>query len=117
MNQKLIIFATIFMLLISSIFLSVVERNKADINKQNVWMLYFENVQNNSLNFKIENHSKSQQFHWQVSSGKTVLEQGDETIALGTTKKITTSPADIANKKIIISVTSEGKAKEIYKNF
>lgn len=119
MNNKLIIFSTIFFLLISFVFLSSAERKTADINNQNIWMIYFENPQNQTLDFKIENHASISSFHWQVSINKNAVKQGNATVNLGETRKIpvSLSGGDFANKKITVTVTSDNKTKEIYKNF
>jgi hypothetical protein len=117
MNNKLIIIATSLFLLISFIFLSVVEKKQADIDTKNVWMLYFENPKSNSLNFIIENHSTDTNFHWQILSDKSPTNQGDVAVKLGETKKIPVLQSDVANKKITIIVTAGENKKEIYKNF
>ncbi len=119
MNNKTIIFCTIFFLIISFGFLSLTEKKASDINNQNIWMLYFDNPQSNLLDFKIENHSTDTSFHWQVATDKTITKEGDVLIPLGETKKIPIliPDSDKLNKKIIISVTNEKKTKEIYKNF
>ncbi len=119
MNNKTIIFSTIFFLIVSFAFLSLVEKNKADINNQNVWSLYFENPQSQALDFDLENHSTNLTFHWQLIADKTVLKEANAVVQQGEIRKIPVSSADLetAGKKIIISVTAEKKTKEIYKNF
>src|SRR6266702_4571803 len=104
-NNRLIIIATGFFLLASFIFLSVIEKKQADINTKNIWSLYFENPKDNSLNFTVENHSNKTNFHWQILSDKTVADQGDLIIQLGTTKTVQIPAFDTANKKITIAVT------------
>lgn len=116
MNNKLIIFATSFFLLISFAFLATVEKRQADINTKNIWMIYFETPRDNSLNFIIENHSTSTNFHWQVLSEKSVAKQGDVIINLGETKTIPVSLSDTANKKNTIILTTGEEKKEIYKS-
>lgn len=116
MNNKLIIIATSFFLLASFIFLSITERRQSNINTKNVWMIYFENPKDNSLNFTIENHSTETNFHWQILTDKSVTNQGDAVIKIGETKKIAVSPTNITDKKISIIVTAGENKKEIYKN-
>ena len=116
MNNKLIIIATSFFILVSFIFLTIVEKKQADINTKNVWMLYFENPKDSSLNFIIENHSTNTNFHWQILSEKSPVNQGDVVIKLGETKKIPVSIANIENKKTTIIVATGEEKKEIYKN-
>lgn len=117
MNNKIIIISTCAFLLISFMFLSWTENKQADINTKKIWMVYFENPKDESLNFKIENHSKNTVFGWQINENGNVLKEGAVTIENGETKKIPVliSPADTANKKITISVTSKEEKKEIYK--
>lgn len=117
MNNKIIIATTTFFLLISFVTLSLIERNQADINTKNVWMLYFENPKDNSLNFVIENHSNSDNFHWKILSDKDVVKESDAIVANGSIKTIPLSITDTQNKKMTISVTSNNNTKEIYKSF
>ncbi|MDD5396792.1 MAG: hypothetical protein PHW24_01895 [Candidatus Moranbacteria bacterium] len=115
-NSKIIITAFSFFVLISFVFLSLVEKKQADINTKNVWMTYFKNPKDASLDFAIENHSKNNNFHWQILSDKTLVNQGDVTVKLGETKTLPVSLSDTQNKKITISVTSsDNNKKEIYK--
>jgi len=117
MNNRIIILTTIVFFLISGIFLSAVERKQADLNSKNIWMLYFADPKSDSLDFTLENHSKSLNFHWTVLSDKTTLREGDITISNGQTKTIPLSIADTQNKKITVSVTdANNNKKEIYKN-
>lgn len=117
-NKTTIILTTCF-LLVSFTFLSLVERRVSNINNQDIWMLYFDNPQSQSIDFKIENHSKSNSFHWKISINKSNVKEGDMTISSGETKTVPISISDIdtAGKKITVTVTSEKNMKEIYKNF
>ena len=115
-NHKIIVIATGVLLLISFIFLSAIERKQANINNTNIWMTYFENPKDNSLNFIIENHSNDNNFHWQVLADKSIVSQGDQTVSIGENKTISINTADTFNKKMTVSVTSGSTKKEIYKN-
>ncbi len=116
MNNKIIIFATCFFLLVSFVFLSITERKQSDINTKETWSLYFENPKDKNLDFIIENHSSQENFHWEIFSDKEKIKTGDEKIETGKTKKIPLSMIQSAGKKIIISVTSGNeRKKEIYK--
>jgi len=120
MNNKIIPITILGMLLISFVFLSIVEIKQADINSKNIWVLYFSDPQSGSLDFSIENHSQNKIFHWQILLDKIIVTEGDSVIMLGDTKTITvpTSNTDLSNKKITISVTdSNSNKKEVYKNF
>ncbi|HBI33665.1 MAG TPA: hypothetical protein DEA43_03540 [Candidatus Moranbacteria bacterium] len=116
MNNRLIILATSFFLLTSFVFLSVIEKKQADINTKNVWMIYFENPKDKSLNFTIENHSLSTNFHWEILADKDSVTQGNSVIANGAKKTIPVSSDGITNKKITVIITSDGNTKEIYKS-
>lgn len=116
MSNRIIIFTTVAFLFISFVFLSVVEMKQANLNSKDVWMLYFSNPKSTSLDFAIENHSKNAAFHYEIFLDKTKVKEGDAMIQIGETKTIPVSAEDIANKKIIIDVTSNNEKKEIYKN-
>ncbi|EKE12061.1 MAG: hypothetical protein ACD_14C00031G0002 [uncultured bacterium] len=117
MSNKIIIASTCFFLLVSFVFLSWSERKQADINTKNIWMTYFENPRDNSLDFKIENHSTVTNFHWQILADKNIIKEENVAIALDETKTIPVSLSDINGKKIIIVVTAGTDRKEIYKTF
>ena len=116
MNNRIIVIATIFFLLISFIFLSFVEQKKQDPNSHEWWAIYFENPKNDSLDFTIENHSKAENFHWEIFSDKTKEKEGDDAVSKGEVKTISVSAIEAANKKITIIVTDKNNnKKEIYK--
>lgn len=104
------------MLLFSAIWLSYVSKKQMDPNYQkNWWVLSFDNPKDNSLSFTIENHSNNNNFHWQILSEKTVVNQGDVTIKLGESKTIPATLPDTAGKKTTVVVTAGEEKKEIYK--
>ncbi len=120
MSNKIIITLTLFFLMVSFIFLATVERKKANLDSQNIWMLYFNDPKSDSLDFKIENHSTDNTFHWKILINKAVAKEGDAIIGLGETKNISiaATKASVANSKITISVTDQkNNAKEVYKSF
>lgn len=117
MNNKIIILSVLLFTFVSFIFLSIVERKQADINNQNIWMVYFSDPKSSSLDFQIENHSSNPAFHWQVMIDKAVINEGDTSVNTGEIKKIPISMDSTENKKIIISVTdNKNGKKEIYKS-
>ena len=119
MNNRIIIITILGMLLTSFVFLSVVEKKQSNINNKNIWVLYFPDPKNDSLDFTIENHSQNKVFHWQILLDETMVTEGDSAISLGDTKTIAvpTDNIDLSNKKITISVTdTNNNKKEIYKN-
>jgi hypothetical protein len=115
-NNKSIIFSSVLFLLVSFLFLAFVEKKEADLNTKNVWMIYFENSKDNSLNFEIENHANNSNFHWEILANKDSLKAGDITVAKGLTKKIPVIMEGMQNKKFTVIVTSGENKKEIYKN-
>lgn len=116
MNNKAIIFSTLAMLFVSFMFLAFVEKNQADINTKNVWMIYFENPKDKSLNFIIENHSNSENFILEIFADKISVTKGDIIIKKGEQKTIPVPSNGIENKKITIRVTSGDNKKEIFKS-
>lgn len=119
MSNKIIIFATLIFAFTSFTYLTIQENKQANLDSKNVWMVYFANPKDNSLDFTIENHTKNENFHWQILSGSDVSKEGDANISTGQTKSIpVTIPTDaIFGKKITISVTNNNAKKEIYKIF
>lgn len=116
MNNKIIIYATIAIFLLCSVFLSMVELKEADLGKRNVWFLYFTQPKDVSFDFTIENHSDNQNFHWEILVGKNKVQESDTAVAKGETKTIPVSVQDMADKKITITVMSDKNKKEIYKS-
>lgn len=116
--NKIIIFTILFLMLFSSLYLSYTETKLANIDSQNLWLMYFKNPKDNSIDFTIENHSNSNNFHWEILADKDSLKTGDTEILNGQSKTIPINISDTVGKKITITVTdSENKKKEIYKNF
>jgi hypothetical protein len=116
MNSKTIIVAILGMLFVSFVVLSAFEWRQADINSKNIWFIYFIDPTSDLLDFAIENHSGSQNFHWQVLSDKTVITESDVIISKGETKTIPVSIDNSTDKKITVLVTADDKKKDIYKN-
>ena len=89
MNQKKIISFLIIFLLISFFYLAYVEKKQADLNYQkNWWVLSFDNPNDNSLDFVIENHSSKNNFHWEVLSDTDKIKEADINIVKGNSAKI-----------------------------
>jgi len=85
--------------------------------KTDWWAVYFENPQDQSLNFTIENHSSKNNFHWEITGGQNKLQEGDILVSKGNKKNIPVDFQTEDNKKVIIRVsTDNNEAKEIYKN-
>lgn len=108
------------MLLASFVFLSIIEVKQADIDNKNIWMLYFSNPKDESLDFIVENHSRNKIFHWQILLDKIVVTEGDSAVSSGDKKTITVPKdnIDLSNKKITITVSDiNNNRKEVYKHF
>lgn len=119
-NNKKIIIATIFLILVSSIYLSWTEKNQADLDLgKNWWALSFTDPRSSDLSFSIENHSNGGSFHWTVlTAGKTKLKEGDATIKKGEVADINLNDQEFSVAgKIMIDVTNGTDKKEIYKEF
>lgn len=116
MNNKTIIISTISFLLVSFVFLSWSEKKQADMNSKNIWVTYFLNPKDNSLNFVIENHSKNTDFKYQIFEDKDVIKQESVSVKLGESKNITVS-SNLSQKKMTIEVETGNEKKEIYKTF
>ena len=119
MQNKIIIGVFIFCLMLSFSFLAYSEKKKQDINTQNLWFLYFSDPKSSALDFSVENHTDKTEFHWELFSDKTKLQDGNLSVKKGAT---VTAPmpeiSDRLGKKISIQVTaSDNNVKEIDKTF
>lgn len=119
LGEKFIILALFGMMLLSFVFLSAVESKNANLNNNNVWMLYFTDPKSDSLDFTIENHSKNSDFRYEILIDKKVVIDSKLSVPLGETKTvpIPKETLDLSNRKITIIVTAGDNKKEIYKNF
>jgi hypothetical protein len=119
MQNRIIIATFILLSILSFSFLAYTEEKNKNIDTQNIWFLYFNNLKDQSLNFSIENHTDNTKFHWEILADKNKIQEGTSIIEKDTTKKINpTNISNVANKKMLVHVTaSDNSAKEIYKNF
>lgn len=115
MQQKKIIFFLIVLFVAGSAWLSYASYKFVDPNVgKNWWTISFESPTGKNLDFMIENHSDSTDFHWAVL-GVQKLQEGDEKIAKGETKHIPIGD-DFDAEKITIEVILGDEKKDIYKN-
>lgn len=113
-NQKTILISLTFMLLISFSFLATLERKQHVI--KDGWFLYFDNIENDSLNFTIENYSNKNDFTWEITAeNKSFLK--DSLSILKEDKKSVTINEPLQKGLIKITVYHAKEKKEIYKNF
>lgn len=113
-NQLKIVISLIGMLIISCSFLAYVEKSQHKI--EDSWFLYFNNPQDNSLNFVIENYSDKNNFSWSliVDGEKIKTEQikvlKDDKIDVRIEKLST-------GKKFSVEVVCDKEKRDIYKTF
>jgi hypothetical protein len=114
-NNKLIVLSIIALTLVSAVYLSWIEKKQADLDLgKNWWALSFFNPKSEDISFVIENHSDSNNFHWEVVSGGDRIKEDDISIAKGATWTSDVQADNLAGK-IIIRVSSGSDKKEIYK--
>jgi hypothetical protein len=117
-SQKLIIFSLLCFFLLSAVWLfSISEKYQNPQNNPAWWALYFENPEDSSLNFVVENHGRKQTFAWEILEGKNILQTGSQKISAEEKTNISVSRENIPDAKIIVRVSADGATKEIYKNF
>lgn len=120
MSSKIIIIATIILLIISFSVLFVIEAKNHDYDYKKSWsVVYFENPRDDSLDFTIENHEgKKMTYNYEISiDGKKVSSDKVE-IEKGTLQKIV-PVLDLDKEKsakITIEVTADDLKYRIYKN-
>ncbi len=113
MSNKKIIFATIIILFLSSIFLDYRETLQENPNYQkNWWSASFDDPSGESIAFAIDNHSSAGNFHWEVSLDKKNLISGDVNVANGNRKDIPLNISELGGGKIAVTVTANGNNKE-----
>jgi len=117
MSNKIIIISLIIFLIVSFFYLAYIEQNQQE--KENFWVVYFANPQDNNLDFIIENHSLSvsNNFHWEVLANKEKIKEGQVEINPNNLWRSSFSADNYDNKKITILVSDGNQQKEIYKIF
>ena len=119
MQNKIIIGVFVICLVLSFSFLAYSERKSQNIDAQNLWFLYFSDLKGSTLDFSVENHTDKTEFHWELFSDKTKLQDSNLSVKKGATG--TSSVPEIPDrlgKKISIRVTaSDNNVKEIDKTF
>lgn len=114
MNQRNIIISLIVLLITSFSFLAYTENNQHTMNDK--WFIYFENPQDNSLNFIIENTSDENSFLWSVSADSKELKNGEIEVLKNTYKTVRIERIPSGNN-FTVQITQNEESKEIYKNF
>jgi hypothetical protein len=113
-NQKTILIFIAFFILLSFSFLAISEKKQHTL--KDGWFLYFNNTQDGSLNFTLENYSEKNDFTWEISAEGKSLNKETISILKGDKKSvILDKPLEKGLTKITVYHAKE--TKEIYKNF
>lgn len=86
MNQKKILIFLIIFLITSFSWLIYNEKKQHQIINQ--WFLYFDNPQNSSLNFTIENYTNKSDFTWQLLHDNNIFDTGKIKVLKGDKKTV-----------------------------
>ncbi len=116
-HSKTTVAALVVFFILCLSYLAHAEMQQQDYNYgESWWTTYFNDPKDANLSFAIENHSKEKAFHWELSSDKALISQGDATIGLGEKKLISVQSAqDMIDKKMTIKISTSKGFKEIYK--
>lgn len=114
LNQKFILITLAAFILISFSFLAVSENRQHRL--KDGWFLYFNDIQDQSLNFTIENYADNPNFVWELSSDGTLITQKNIQVLKGNKESVTITESP-KGKQIKITVYLAKETKEIYKNF
>ncbi|KKP68776.1 MAG: hypothetical protein UR66_C0003G0041 [Candidatus Moranbacteria bacterium GW2011_GWE1_35_17] len=112
-DQKSILISLTIFIIISFSFLAILEKKQHQI-KDN-WFLYFENIEDASPNFTIENYSKTGNFTWEIFINDSKVKE-DSAQVLNNNKKNVSIDKPLGVKSIKIVVSYSKDKKEIYKN-
>ncbi len=120
MSSKIIIIATVILLITSFSVLFVIEAKNHDYDYNKAWSVaYFENPRDNSLDFAIENHEGSKsEYGYKVFIGDNkVIDEKVEINAGATQKILPVIPSEkLKGNKILINVTYKDTEYKIYKS-
>ncbi len=111
--NKLVIPLIIIFLLASFVFLAATERKQESLENQNFWVVYFENPQENGLNFAIDNRNDSENFHWEATANGEKFQEGNLQIQKGEKKTVPLKSEKAG--KIEIKVKNGEENQLIYK--
>jgi len=120
MSSKIIIIATAVLLVASFSLLFIIEAKNHNYDYNKTWsVIYFENPQDNSLDFAIENHEgeKSEYGYRIFVADDKVIDEKVE-INAGATQKISPviSSERLMGNKVLIEVNYKDTEYKIYKN-
>jgi hypothetical protein len=118
MSSKIIIIATIILLLVSFSILFVIEAKNHNYDYKKSWsVVYFENPGDSSLDFAIENHEGNQtEYDYKIYVGDDKVIDDKVEIEAGQTQKISPVIGErLNNERITIIVSYKGAEYKIYK--
>ncbi len=120
MHKKIIIF-TIVLFIASSFWLFYQSDKQRNINSgEDWWAVYFADPKDDSLDFSIENHSRKNDFRWEIVLDGKKIQEGEIDVPKGETINSNFQDMNLDNfrgKRISVKITADGEIKEIYKNF
>ena len=120
MSSKIIIIATIILLIVSFSVLFVVETKNHDYDYKKAWsVVYFENPRDNSLDFTIENHEgKKMVYDYEILIDGKKLSENKIEIEKGAKQRIVPVLDSGKNSGVNISieVSADDLRYRIYKN-
>jgi hypothetical protein len=120
MSSKIIIIATVILLILSFSVLFVVEAKNHSYDFNKAWsVVYFENPRGNSLDFAIENHEGADvEYGYQIFVGASKVIDEKVIVNAGAKQEIApVIPSDqLQGNKILIDVNYKGTDYKIYKN-
>ncbi|MFA6183692.1 MAG: hypothetical protein WC682_01155 [Parcubacteria group bacterium] len=113
-NQKTILVSLALFILISFSYLAILENAQHQIKDS--WFIYFENINDDSSNFIIENYSDDTKFSWKIFVDNSLFNQGEVQV-LEKNKKNVSIDKPPKGKTIKVIVSHSKEDREIYKNF
>jgi len=120
MSSKIIIIATVILLIASFATLFIIEAKNHDYDYNKNWsVVYFENPRDDSLDFAIENHEGQEaKYNYNVFVGGDELIDSEVEIKAGATQKISPviSSERLSGNKILIDINYKDTEYKIYKN-
>ncbi|MFH0929975.1 MAG: hypothetical protein V1814_01850 [Candidatus Moraniibacteriota bacterium] len=120
MSSKIIIIATVVLLIVSFSVLFVIEAKNHDYDYKKAWsVVYFENPRNNSLDFAVENHEgEKSEYGYKIFVGDDkVIDEKVEIEAGAKQKILPVIPSEkLKGNKILIDVSYKDTDYKIYKS-
>jgi hypothetical protein len=120
MSSKIVIIATVILLIASFSVLFVIEVKNHNYDYNKAWsVVYFENPRDESLDFAIENHEGAKaEYGYKIFVGDNRVIDEKVEIDAGATQKISpVIPSErLSGNKILIDVNYRGTDYKIYKS-